>query len=160
MEIEKIRKGVYAELPKLLEVVKIGAIAREAGVSHGWVSGRLHRAPNGPYCIRKFREGDMEKINRGLWALGEKLMAVNIPWSADRKECVTTLKETLKDVFVSELISRKLGITLVRVSMYMTMSEGKTRRPQFSEEEIQQIMMGVREIGLRLVSTELYLDEE
>lgn len=160
MEIEKIRKGVYAELPKLLEVVKAGAIEKEMGVTNGWISGRLNHAKNGPYSVRSFRGDDIDKLNRGVWALGEKLMRANIAWSADRKECVTNVKSGLKQLFIKEIAKRKLNITKVQMDMYMSLGARSRRNSLLSEEQVQRLVMGVREVGLLMVSTEYYMDEE
>lgn len=160
MELEKIKKGVYAELPRLLEVVKAGAIEKEMNEFSGWISLRLRRLKNGPNSFRAFRDNDVEKLNQGIWQLGEKLMNTTIVWNPDRKECVANVKQGLKSVFIKEIARRKLGITKSQMDMYMSVGGRGYRRSLLSEEQVESLTMGVREVGLQLLSTEFYLDEE
>lgn len=159
MEVVRFKKGVYAELPKLLETVKAGAIEKEIGVCSGWVSSRLNRAQNGKYSIRKFNEADVEKLNQGIWSLAQKLIAINIPYSDDRAECVKQVKESLKTLFINSLAKEKLGWEKFDLSSRMFTGATAKYRPQFTESDIEQLSIGARELAMRMLSIEYVLDE-
>lgn len=156
----KIQKGVYAELPKLLEYVKAGAIEKEMGVSSGWISMRLNRTQNGKYSVRKFNAADMAKLNSAIWKLAEKLMVVNVPYSPDRATCSAYVKISLKDVFVSVLAENKLGWTKTELAYRTSTGASMKYRPQFTEEDLEKLTIGVRELAVRMMSYEYFLDQE
>lgn len=160
MEMERFKKGVYAELPKLLEVVKAGAIEKEMGVCSGWISARLRCISNGANSFRTFRGNDIDKLNQGIWSLGEKLMQTNIVWSPERTECVINVKNGLKNLFIIELAKRRLNLSKSQLSMYTTLGLKSKRYFVFSELQIQQLIMEAREIGLTMLSTEYYMDKD
>lgn len=159
MEMERFKKGVYADLPKLLEVVKAGAIEKEIGVCSGWISARLRCAPNGPNSIRTFRGNDIDKLNQGIWSLGEKLMQTNIVWSSERTECAKNVKEGLKRLFINKITKKRLNFTKGQTCMYMALGARNKYNSVFSESQIQQLIMEAREIGLSMLSTEYYMDK-
>lgn len=158
--MEKFKKGVYAELPKLLEVVKAGAIEKEMGVCSGWISARLRCSHNGPNSIRTFRGNDIDKLNQGIWSLGEKLMQTNIVWSSERTECSKNVKEGLKRLFINKITKKRLNFTKAQTSMYMALGARNKYNSVFSESQIQQLIMEAREIGLMMLSTEYYMDKD
>ena len=156
----KIQKGVYAELPKLLEFVKAGAIEKEMGVNSGWISMRLNRTQNGKYSVRKFNAADMAKLNSGIWKLAEKLMVVNVPYSPDRATCSAYVKIALKDVFVKSLAAKKLGWNRNELSHRMSIGASAKYRPQFTESDLETLTIGVRELAVWMMSYEYFLDQD
>lgn len=160
MKVVRFKKEVYSELPKLLEVVKAGAIEKEMGVVSGWVSLRLNRVQNGKYSTRRFTQSDVEKLNNGMWALAEKLATVIVPYSSDRLEGVKFLKKSLKSLFINKLAKEKLGWEQFDLSSRMLTGASARYRPQFTESDIEQLTIGAREVATRMLSIEYILGEE
>ena len=156
----KIQKGVYAELPKLLEFVKAGAIEKEMGVNSGWISMRLKRAQNGKYSVRKFSVADVAKLNSGIWKLAEKLMVVNVPYSPDRVTCSAYVKISLKDVFIGALAKKKFGWDKRELAHRTSVGTSTKYRPQFTESDLETLTIGVRELAVWMMSYEYFLDQE
>lgn len=157
--MEKFKKEVYEELPKLLEVVKAGAIEKEMGVSSGWISMRLNKHQNGKYSIRQFNISDIEKLNKGVWQLASKLSNINIPYSEDRTTCIKNLKESLKPLFIFKLAEDKMKWTDYEFKIRMMASQHAKYRPQLTEDDLQQLSIGAREVAMRMLSIEYFLKE-
>lgn len=163
MEIPKIKKGIYAHLPEVMNTVKLTSIAREMGVTQVWLSIRLNRLlckTRNTYYTRRFRPADVEPVNQGIWRLGEKLLQVQLPYNPDRTAMAIAVKQALGDLFAIKFVATRLGLTECQARMRMLSSPNSTGRPSFTPEEVESLVMGVREVGLQLLSTEFYLDEE
>ena len=157
---ERIKKGVYAELPKLVEIIKVGAIEREMGVISGWVSAKLKNTRNGKYSVRKFSEDDVRRLNEGVWRLADKLMRVKVEYSPDRATCAANVKEALKDVFMKELALRKLGWSKIELGVRTSVGASMKYRPQFTEADVEALTIGVREVAVAMLAYEYFLDKE
>lgn len=158
--MEKFKKEVYEELPKLLEVVKAGAIEKEMGVSSGWISMRLNKHQNGKYSIRQFNMSDIEKLNKGMWQLAKKISNINIPYSEDRTTCIKNLKASLKSLFIFKLAEDKMKWTEYEFKIRMMASQHAKYRPQLTEDDLQQLSIGAREVAMRMLSIEYILKED
>lgn len=160
MEFSRLKKEVYSNLPKMLEVVKASAIEKEMGVSSGWISLRLNHTQNGKYSIRRFTQNDVDKLNKGIWSLAEKLSTIIIPYSSDRAEGVRLVKEYLSPLFINKLAKEKLGWEQFDLSSRMLTGVSAKYRPQFTKNDIEQLTIGAREVSTRMFSVEYILSEE
>ena len=97
----KIKKGVYAELPKLCKLVRTGAIEKEIGVRSGWLSMRLNHSMAGKRIYR-FSSSDIDKLNHGIWQLAQKLSMITFSYIEDRTEFVEGIKDALKPFYITE----------------------------------------------------------
>lgn len=159
MDIPKIKKGINAYLPVVLDIVKAGAIEKQIGACSSYISIRLHKQKNGPYSIRSFKQNDVDNINKGMQLLGNKLIKVNIAYTGDRITDILSLKEALSDVFIVKLIESSLGYNKTAIVNRTTVGKTCYNRKRFTEEEFEKITMAVRQVGMMLLSIEFYLDE-
>ena len=155
----KIKKEVYAELPKLAKLVKKGAIEKEMGVNSGWLSTRLNRSPNGS-SVRKFTPSDIDRLNQGIWQLAQKLSKITFTYCEDRTEYVQGIKEALKAFFIAELCLQKLGLEALAVQNRMSTGVIAMYRPRFTQSELERLSLGIRELAVQMLSVEYYLDED
>ena len=159
MNIPKIKKGINAYLPVVLDIVKAGAIEKQIGACRCYISIRLHKHKNGPYSIRSFKQNDVDNINKGMQLLGDKLIKTNIAYTGDRITDILSLKEALSDVFITKLIESALGYDQAAILNRTTIGKTCHNRKRFTEEEFEKITMAVRQVGMMLLSIEFYLDE-
>lgn len=160
MKLERIKQGVYAELPRLLELLKAGTIEKEIGVCNGWISCRLHHAPIRQTSVCKFREEDIRILNEGIWRIAERLMTINIVYSDDRNECSRRIKEALKPLFAMNIAVSALGLLKSDVSIRFSTGASCVKRQRFSEEHVQKLVLFVRQLAMCMMSIEFYIDEE
>lgn len=160
MDAEKIKLGVYQHLPKLLKCVKAGAIEREMNEYNGWISVRLNHAFNGRKGVRKFYAHEVDKLNQAIWQLADKLMNTNIEYSEDRTLCAQNVKQAFNSLLMMQVVSDKLGWKSNYIAMRTTLGKDCHKRPKFSEADVQQATLCIRQIGMYMHSIEYYLDQE
>lgn len=158
MEIPKIKKEIYAHLPEVLRLVKAGALEREMGVRNPYISSRLNRNQNGPYSKRSFKPADVELLNRGMWSLGHKLLQMELTYIGDYPQCIKHLKDTLKDLFLQQLIQDACGLTKTDVHMRMLTGAASKGRRRLTADDYERITLAARQVGITLLSTEFYVE--
>lgn len=158
MNTERVKFGIYEGLPELLEAVKGTALCAEIGKVAEWMNSRLKRRKNGPYSIRKFTESDVQLVNQAVWSLGKKLSDVTIEYSTDRQVVIDQIKEKLAPVFLTYVAVKKMGWSDKKFKHRMVNSSAKGSYLSFTESDVQQIVLSVREIAARMLSMEFYLD--
>lgn len=159
MAENKIKMEVYASLPELLEFVKSTAICAEFGSHSSWLHGRLNKVKNGAYSTRRFASGDMVKLNGAIASLAHKLAEVDITYNEDRQLVIDQIKERLSAVFLKQIAVRKMGWTESKFKSCMVNSNSKGRYMTFTKADIQQLVLAVREVAVRMLSVEYYIEE-
>ena len=155
----RIKMEVYASLPELLEYVKATAICAEFGSHATWITSRLNKIKNGPYSVRKFTPADMPKLNEAIWSLANKLAVIDITYSDERQEVIEQVREKMSPVFINNIAARKMGWTGTKFRCCMVNSNSKGRYMTFTQADIQQLVLAVREIAMRMLSVEYYVEE-
>ena len=159
MDLPKIKKGIYAELPSITETVKQGAIVKAAGLRPSFISDKLNHTNDGRGYAAKFSLSDVQKVNEGLWKLGEQLVNLQIGFSEDHNTMRLIVKEALNALFLKVFLIRVLKMEEYAVRSLMYRVEVKRQRGRFTPEMVEKLTLAAREVGVRLLSTELYLDE-
>lgn len=152
--VERTSINIYEGLPIMLEAVKGTALCEEIGKVAEWLNSRLKRRKNGPYSIRKFSEIDVQLVNQAVWSLGKKLYETNIDYSDDRQVVIDQIKEKYSAVFQNYIAEKKLGWSDKKFKHRMVNSAAKGSYLSFTETEVQQIVLGVREIASWMLSIE------
>lgn len=159
MEEKRIKLGIYAELPKILEIVKGCAIEREIGMKKSGISTKLTHASCGPYTKARITEADVPKLNSAIWSLGRKLSTLTVEYSYDRNILIPRIKEAFSALFILKLAVQTLGITTAVAGKRMSLGASYANLPTFTEDEVVRLTFAARQIAMRLLSTEFYLDE-
>lgn len=157
---EKIKQEVYTHLPELLKYVKSKAVAAEMGKHVQWLVSRINRQKNGKYSIRQFRPEDMEPLNQAIERIANRLLAVTINYKDDRQEVIDEIRSKLNELFIKSVIVYKMGWTDTKAKSCMVNSSSKGHHLTFTASDVQQITLSVREIAMRMLSIEYYLDQE
>lgn len=157
---DKIRQEVYQYLPELLKYVKSKAVAAEMGKSEQWFTSRINRQKNGKYSIRQFRPEDMELLNKAIGRIANRLLTVTINYSDDRQEVIDEIRSKLNELFIKSIVVYKMGWTDSKLRVTMANSTNKGHILSFTASDVQQITLAVREIAMRMLSVEYYLDQE
>lgn len=157
---DKIRQEVYQYLPELLKYVKSKAVAAEMGKSIQWLTSRINRQKNGKYSIRQFRPEDMELLNKAIERIANRLLAVTINYSDDRQEVIDEIRSKLNELFIKSIVVDKMGWTDSKLRVTMSNSTSKGHILSFTASDVQQITLSVREIAMRMLSVEYYLEQE
>lgn len=160
MDTNRVKMDVYESFPELMEVVKATAICREVGVTSAWLNGKLHRNANSKYSIRKFSAEDVQKLNEGVWSVARKLMAANIEYSEDRQLVIDQIKERYADVFMKQIAIQKMGWSEGKIKSCMVKSSSKGRYMTFGKQEVQQLVLAMREVAARMLSIEYCVSED
>lgn len=160
MNNEKVKLGIYQHIPELLKTVKASAICAEAGMTIQLFNNKLHHTANSKYSVRKFSQSDVELINNGIWALAEKLSVVSIEYSENRQGVIDQIKNRLSGIFLKSVAVNKMGWTETKFKSCMVKTSSKGRYMTFTEADIQQLILSVREIAMRMLSIEYYLAQE
>lgn len=159
MNTERVKLEVYEHLPKLLETVKATAICAEINTTSQWLNGKLKRAPSSKYSTRKFTQIDIEKLNEGIWSLARKLSVANVEYTDNRQEVIDQIKNNLSGVFLKSIAVKKMGWTESKLKIYMVKSSAKGNYLTFSKNDVQQLVLAVREVAMRMLSIEYCLEE-
>lgn len=157
---EKIRQEVYTHLPELLKFVKSKAVAAEMGKSIQWFTSRVNRQKNGKYSIRQFRPEDMELLNKAIERIANRLLNTTINYSDNRQEVIDEIRAKLNVLFFKSIVVNKMGWTDSKLRVTMANSTTKGHILTFTASDVQQITLAVREIAMRMLSIEYYLDQE
>ena len=157
---KKIRQEVYQNLPELLKYVKSKAVASEMGKSIQWFTSRVNRQKNGKYSIRQFHAEDMELINKAIERIANRMLSVTINYSDDRQEVIDEIRSKLNELFINPFIVSKMGWSAAKVRVCMANSSSKGHYLTFTASDIQQITLAVREMAMRMLSVEYYLEQE
>ena len=160
MGSEKIRQEVYQHLPELLKYVKSKAVASEMGKSEQWFTSRINRQKNGKYSIRQFHPEDMEPLNNAIGRIANRLLAVTINYSECRQDVIDEIRVKLNELFIKPLAVNKMGWSPAKIRVCMANSESKGNHLTFTVSDVQQITLAVREIAMRMLSIEYYLEQE
>lgn len=157
---EKIRQEVYKNLPELLQYVKSKAVAAEMGKSEQWFTSRINRQKNGKYSIRQFHPEDMEPLNQAIGRIANRLLAVTINYSECRQDVIDEIRVKLNELFIKSIVVYKMGWTDSKLRVTMANSTNKGHILSFTAADVQQITIAVREIAMRMLSVEYYLEQE
>lgn len=160
MNNEKVKLGIYQHIPELLKTIKASAVCAEVGMTIQLFNNKLHHTTNGKYSVRKFSQSDVDLINKGVWALAEKLSVVSIEYSEDRQEVIDQIKAKLSGVFLKSVAMHKMGWSETKFKSCMVRTSSKGQYMTFTKEDVQQLTLSVREIAMRMLSVEYYLDQE
>ena len=158
MESNRIKLEVYAHLPELTEYVKSTAICREIGVTPAWLNGKLHRNVNTKYSIRKFSEDDVRRLNEGVWSVASRLMDTTIDYSEDRQLVIDQIKGKYACLFLKSIAVKKMGWTESKFKSCMVNSSANGNFMKFSKQDVQQFVLAVREVAVRMLSVEYYVE--
>lgn len=157
---EKIKQEVYTHLPELLKYVKSKAVAAEMGKHVQWLVSRVNRQKNGKYSIRQFRPEDMELLNKAIERMANRLLAVTINYSDVRQEVVDEIRSKLNELFIKPFIVSRTGWSEAKVRVCLANSASKGHHLAFTASDVQQITLAVRELAMRMLSVEYYLEQE
>lgn len=155
---DKIRQEVYQHLPELLKYVKSKAVAAEMGKPEHWFTPRVNRQKNGKYSVRQFRPEDMELLNKAIENIANRLLTVTINYSDNRQEVVDEIRSKFKELFIKSIIVYKMGWSDGKCKSCMCNSTNKGHYLTLTASDVQQITLAVREIAMRMLSVEYYLE--
>lgn len=155
---ERIKLEVYSGLPIVQEMIKDSAIVKEMGEHVSWMDSRIYQRTVRNFQY-KFTAGDVVKLNKAIWRIGERLSATRIEYDECRQTVIDRVKENLSPVWVSYIYMEKMKKNKSWWNNRMKRTESKGSKSTFSAEDVIQINLAVAEIAARLLSIELTVEE-
>lgn len=152
---EKIQIHVEKALTIIQKMIKNVAITREMGVADSWIACKQnHNIILASGDVFGFSKRDMIKINEALASIGKRLFNTQIVYSNDRDAVISQIKDVLsvvKSSYIYDALGKKKRWFETRLAK--PFSTG--RKSSFSEEDVININLIIRDIAGKLLSIEI-----
>lgn len=151
MRERRIKIGVHMGLPIVLEMLTTIGLRNAIGGECKWLMAKERRDNLKPWQI--------EKLNEAMWSIAETLSETLIRYSDERQSVIDQVKNALKPVKTNYVYERCMKHD-TRWWTYRTRAlHGNGYGYSFTEQEVFQINLAVKEISSRLLSMELVPDD-
>ncbi len=151
MSERRIKIGVRMGLPIVLEMLTTIGLRNAIGGECKWLMAKERRD--------KMKPWQAEKLNEAMWNIAEELAYSHITYSEDRQAVIDQVKRVLKPVKTNYVYERCMKHD-TRWWTYRTRAlHGNGYGYCFTEQEVLQINLAIKEISSRLLSIELESDD-
>ena len=151
MRENSIRIGAKQGVPIVREMITDVAVCTELGESCPWLY-RKERRDN-------ISAKNLEKYNRAIVGIADKLAEVHIEFSEDRQAVLDQISECLKSVKLKYIYEKHLGHDTEWWTYRTRRLNDKGYGYSLTEEEVLKINLGVADIVARLRRIELVTDD-
>lgn len=162
MEIQKIQIPVKQGLKIISGMIKLSYLCEYMNRSSGWIYNKMNHAETSTTSVG-FNEKDIADINTAIAEIGSTLLGKriipkdnpDIDIKSRREDIVRQLKEVALIVSMPYIYVEKLG----KDKIWYAKRIANGSRYKFSENDILTMNMAIVEIGSKLLSIELTMQE-